>query len=126
ILWWFGATGERNDIRFVENCDHRRSWRRWQPGCRGNWRRISLRRVGEVNDHICIVESAPRGRTHRFLKRIARTEQPRGVEDNHLCILVAIDANDAIASGLRLRARDAQLLSDDAVEKRRFPDVRFT
>ena len=39
---------------------------------------------------------------------------------------VDVDPDDAIASGLRLWTGDAQLLADDAVQERRFSDVRFS
>src|SRR3982750_4741209 len=36
------------------------------------------------------------------------------------------DSDDSVACRLRLRTGDAQLLTDDAIEERRFPDVRFS
>src|SRR5213075_1589125 len=55
-----------------------------------------------------------------------RIEQTRCIEDDHLRFVSRMDANDAIARGLRLWADDAELLADDAVEERRLSSVRLS
>src|SRR5205814_4815041 len=63
---------------------------------------------------------------HRFLKRVFGIQQSRRIEDDHLRNVGGSDPDYAIARRLGLWARDAKLLADDAIEQRRFSDIRFS
>jgi hypothetical protein len=61
-----------------------------------------------------------------LLEWIPRVEQSGSVEDDHLRIIGGSNSDDTVAGGLWLRAGDAQLLADYAIEQRRLPDVGFS
>jgi hypothetical protein len=57
------------------------------------------------------------------LQLVAGVEKAWRVEDDHLLIVGRANADDAVASGLRLLTHDAQLLPHDAVEECGFARV---
>ena len=53
-------------------------------------------------------------------------EEAGRVGEDDLGIVGGVDADDAVAGGLGLGARDAELLADDAIEERGFAGVGFS
>ena len=87
--------------------------------------RRTLRRVHQIEHHVGVAERLERGAAHRLVQRVSRLEQAGRVEHHHLRVVAGVDADHPIARGLRLRARDGELLADDAVEERRLAGVRL-
>ena len=92
---------------------------------RRGWGR-SFGAVDEVEDDVGFVERGERGARASLLERVARIEEARRVEEDHLHVVGGVDADDAVACRLRLGADDAELFADDAIEERGFSGVRFS
>jgi hypothetical protein len=80
-------------------------------------------RVDEVDDHVGVGDRLLRGVSHRLVEGVARLEEPGGVEEDELRLLVGEDPDDAFARGLRLRGDDREPLADEAIEQGRLAGV---
>src|SRR6185437_2196047 len=121
--------GERLSVSAIEQVGLVEGYDGWCPRWRiesryfVQWTRHALARVTHVDDAIGVSEGRDGGGLHGRLEQITGIEQAWGVGQDHLGIAFGADTDNAIAGGLRLVARDAELLADQAIEEGGFAGV---
>jgi hypothetical protein len=87
---------------------------------------LAIGAIDEEEDDVGIAKGLECGGAHDVLQRNGGFEQSGGVDEDDLRVVEGQYAGDAIAGGLGPRARDGELLADEAVEQRGLPDVRLS
>ncbi len=82
------------------------------------------RRLHDPQDHIDLVKRPLRDIDHILAQLVLCLMDARRIQKDDLPPLLVIDRLDPVSRGLRLIARDRDLLPDDAVHERRFPHIR--
>ena len=80
--------------------------------------------IYDVHHDICIDGRTFGLLTHSLLKQISRLQQPRGVDEDGLMVLICIDRQQSLPGGLGFRGHDRQALSDQSLYQSRLADVR--
>lgn len=82
-----------------------------------------LHHVGDVEEHVGVLEGALGEGEHLFLKLVVGLEHAGGVAEDYLCVGFVDDAHDAVARGLGLEGGDADALAHEEVHERGFSHV---
>ena len=84
----------------------------------------TLTGVDDGDDRLGRLDAADDGGHHALVQLVALlAHDSRSVKQDHLVLVVAGDADDAVARRLRLGRHDAELLADDGVDERRLAGV---
>ena len=83
----------------------------------------SLAGVDQVDDDIGFFERFAGGPVHGALQVVSWFEEPRGIEQHDLGIVVGDDSDHTIPGALWFWARDREMLSDEPVEQGGFTGV---
>ena len=84
-----------------------------------------LHYVGDVEQHVGILQRRLRECEHRLLELIVRFKYAGRVREDNLRVLLIHDAHDAVARGLRLERGNADALADELVHQRRLAHIRI-
>ena len=84
-----------------------------------------LHDVGDVEQHVGILQRRLRECEHRLLELIVRLEYAGRVREYDLRVFFVDDAHDAVARGLRLERGNADALADKLVHQRRLAHIRI-
>lgn len=81
--------------------------------------------VSDEEVNVCIVDGLFDGQSHGLLEGVCGFEDSWRVREDDLVLRVIEHSDDAVSGGLCFCCDDAELLPDELVPERGFPDVRF-
>jgi len=80
-------------------------------------------RLDHGGDHFAFREASPRRIDHSAVERASGVVQAGSIDQDHLARGVGANPHDSAAGRLRLGRDDSDLLTNEAIEQRRFADV---
>ena len=80
-------------------------------------------RIEQHADQIGVMRPAPCRRNHGAIEPSFRQENPRGIDQNNLRVVLDDDAADQRARGLHLARDDGDLGADQRIDQRRLADI---
>src|SRR6516164_6282807 len=80
--------------------------------------------VDHKYDNFSFGQASPGCISHPAIERASRFMKARHVDQNELSVRISANSNNALAGSLRLWGDNGDLLANNLIQQRRFPNVR--